>query len=233
MRDFPWFLRPRTRRVLLGLAVLAALQSGPVAGDGPRRFGKTDTQILAMGREKWGDFHAGKAGHSTAAMNEGQAAWREVCRRRNDRLAAAARRDLRGRVTALRPLLVRFTDDMMAAGSYITGGGTIWSTIHSAALADSEEVLHAILGGKEPAAKPTTSGEVLRAWTQLQQAVKKADFPERGEARRGAERAVTRSRETFRLIVAQCKGLSRRSSDQVLAFCLRQIDASDDLAEPQ
>jgi len=221
---------PCTRRALLAAGAALAFGRAPAAAEGPRRFGKSHAQIVEMGLEKWMEFQGSKAGQSTAAMNEGMSAYREALRWRNDRLAPRAPRALRGRVAALRPLLVSFTADMMQAGYYVAGGGTIWSNFHAATLVESEETLHRLLTGAGPAAQPRTTGEVLRALATLEKNVKDTDYPERDEDRRAATRAVARARETFRKISAQAGGMDRKRSDHVLDFCLDAVTMGDDLA---
>jgi hypothetical protein len=84
---------------------------------------------------------------STVGMSEGMAAYRDALRWRNDRLSARASTTLRKRVADLRPMLVEYTGHMMSLGSYMTGGGTIWSNIHAGTLSHSEETLYALLSG--------------------------------------------------------------------------------------
>src|SRR6187549_2455934 len=117
-------------RFLPLLLALAAMAAPLRAEEGPRKFGKSNAQILAMGFDKWMDFQGARAGMSTAGMSEGMSAYRDALRWRNDRLAAKASPALRKRVADLRPLLVDYTGDLMEVGSYMSGGGTIWSNIH-------------------------------------------------------------------------------------------------------
>lgn len=225
--------RPLVLLLLVLLAVAGAAPRTAAEEEYPRRFGKSEKQILAMGLERWMEYQGGKAGQSTAAMNEGMAAYRQALRSRNDRLARKATSRLRNQVAALRPLLERFTQSTVEIGSFITGGGTLWSLVHSDALVDAETTLYGLLGGRIPPAKRHTTGEVQRALNALEPDIAAAarEMPARSEEHLAALKALARARSEFRAIAAVAAGMDRSRSDRVLGFCLERIEAAEEADE--
>jgi hypothetical protein len=217
---------PRILLLLLAVAILAGLAR---AEEYPRKFGKSNAQILGMGFDKWMDFQGAKAGQSTAGMSEGMAAYRTALRWRNDRLAAKALPALRKRVADLRPLLVDYTAHMMSLGAYMTGGGTIWSNIHAGVLCDSEETLYALLSPKVKAAKPHTTGMVKRELDTLS-----ADIEDHSkesyntlQKTEDARKDLASGRSAFAKIAAVAARFDRKGSDHILAFCLTTAESAE------
>jgi hypothetical protein len=187
----------------------------------PRRFGKTDAQILAMGRDRWMEFQGERAGQSTADMSEGMVAYRNALRRRNDRLSARASPTLRRRVAELRPLLADYTGRLMSLGAYMTGGGTVWSNIHAGALSDSEDTLYALLSGRSTPAKAYTTGMVKRRLDRLAEDVTKQSGESYNTPEKTAEarKDLAAARAVFGKIAGAAGKFDRKGSDHILAFC--------------
>lgn len=212
--------------LFLAIAVVAVAAR---AEEYPRKFGKSNTQILAMGFDKWMDFQGARGGQSTAGMSEGMAAYRSALRWRNDRLSAKASPTLRKRIAELRRLLVDYTGHMLSLGAYMTGGGTIWSNIHAATLKETEETLYALLSAKAIPEEPLTTGKVKRRFDSLAQDIElhskeSYNTPERTA---GARRDLESARAAFTKISAVAARLDRSGSDHILAFCMTAANTAE------
>jgi hypothetical protein len=216
-------------RLLALFLILAAVAGGVSAEEYPRRFGKSNAQILAMGSDKWMDFHGAKAGQSTAGMSEGMAAYRYALRWRNERLSAKASSTLRKQVAGLRPLLIDYTDHMMSIGAYMTGGGTIWSNIHASVLCVCEETLYDLLSGKAKPAKSHTTGMVKRQLDSLAEDIttNSKESYNTPEKTAGARKDLADGRATFAKIAAAAAMFDRKGSDHILAFCLSTAETAE------
>ncbi len=217
------------------LSMLVATCARVTAADAyPRRFNKTYAQILAMGRTAWMEYQGGKAGHSTADMSEGLAAYRAALKWRNDRLSASSPGSVRRAVAALRPLMTGYADAMMEIGAYLSGGGTIWSNIHAGVLADAELALFGVLEPNSARATPHTTGEVDRALSALAARIS-ARRREPGMGKSGyADAAVqlAAARRSWARIRPQAASLDRRGSDHVLHYCIRtSASAAEGMSE--
>lgn len=217
LRDLPLFLA-------IGVLVVAAR-----AEEYPRKFGKSNAQILAMGSDKWMDFQGATAGQSTAGMSEGMAAYRSALRWRNDRLSTKSPATLRKRVADLRPLLVDYTGPLMSLGAYMTGGGTIWSNIHAGTLSNSEEILYALLSGKAKPAKPQTTGMVKRELVSLAQDIEanSKESYNTPEKTADARKDLAAARAAFARIAVAAARFDRKGSDHILAFCQSTAETAE------
>lgn len=134
------------------LAVVAALA---LQGS---NLGKSDAQILAMGRQKWFAYYSSKQGDSTADNCDAETYFGQVLKRRNDRLAAKVPRATRETVRKLRPELIAFSEGVYRVGEALTGGGTLWNVVSAGIPPNVEEALGACVGIKNPASKRTAAG---------------------------------------------------------------------------
>lgn len=121
-------------------------------------LGKTDAQILAMGRQKWFAYYSSKEGDSTADNCDAESLYGAVLKRRNDRLAAKRPKATREAVRKLRPELTAFAEGVYEVGEALTGGGTLWNVIRAGISPNVEEALGAFVGVRMPASKATAAG---------------------------------------------------------------------------
>jgi hypothetical protein len=213
------------RMILIGLIVYIAwaastIAAGPALGDDdqPDTFGKTDAEILAMGRSAWFDYYTApeRGGDSTAGMTQAYGLYADAAGRRNDALPQ------QHHAAELRKLLDDFGEQSIDLASNFTGGGTMWIPEYAAADCDVEDALYALLGGGAAPAPATTTGQVQRDFAKLEHAIRDeqanrdaAPYFKYGEARA----SLAALRADFKRIAALAATLDRAGSDQVLAFC--------------
>ncbi len=172
--------------------------------------GKTNAQILAMGRSRWHDFYVGKESSSTASESSAEGLYGDALAWRNDRL-------LKGHSSPLRKALQAFKNDAIDAGSAITGGGTMWNITAGSLYADAEGTLYEVLTHSGHAPHRRVS-DVSRAIASLRKGVSAIESS-RPEDRKHGAAAVGRLEGDLRTVAALAAALSRRDSDDVLEFC--------------
>lgn len=198
--------------MLLPLAVALLLTQ-----DKTDTFGKTNAQILAMGRSGWYRFYTAdsRGGDSNVGIVDAERLYGDALAWRNDRLGKA-------RISRLRKLLLDAKNDAVATGTAITGGGTIWSIVSAGLYADAEETLYAVLtkGGKIP---PRKVSDVEKAYAKLKAGLTRGEPGVTSE--KDARAALARLRRDLDGAIAEAARLPRRGSDAVLDFCIRAIEA--------
>lgn len=141
--------------ILLLLASAAALPQS-------KTYGKTNAQILAMGRQKWFDFYTSKAGQSTLDMSNAERLYGAALKERNDTLLRKQTKTRQEAVASIRKSGTAFGYGMVTVGFAYTGGGTIWNPIIAGVSADVEEALYDILARK-PLSKEQRKAPTLAA----------------------------------------------------------------------
>ena len=126
--------------------ILSALFQAQIPAD---TYGKTESQILAMGPQKWYDFFTAKAGESTYAMSNAYGIYGDIAAKRNDRLFAVNTSHTR-QIKKVGKAVVEFGSDMVALGSAITGGGTMWGPIGLSSYAEAQDVIYSLLRPPKP-----------------------------------------------------------------------------------
>lgn len=182
-------------------------------------YGKSNAQILAMGRKRWYDFYTGKAGESTAAMVGAVSLYGDALAQRNDRLG-------KGRAARLRKPLQDVNNDVVAVGSAMTGGGTMWNIVTADLYTNAEETLHAVLTKSSRAPRRKVS-DVERAYADLRASFKQVrEGATPADTKRGYE-ALLDLRKHLDRVVAEAKRQPRRESDALLDFCVRAMEAAE------
>ena len=188
-----------------------------LAQDKTDTYGKTNAQILAMGRSRWVDFYTSesRAGQSTAGMAGAEGFYGEALAWRNDRLGKA-------RIGRLRSLLQDTKNDAVGVGSAITGGGTMWNIIASGLYSDAEETLYAVLTktGKAPRRKVS---DVEKALVRLRTEFRKAQSEP--EMMKMGRECLVRLRRDLDGVIVEATRQPRKGSDALLDFCVRAMDA--------
>lgn len=177
-------------------------------------YGKTNAQILSMGRPSWEKFYRAKAGDSTASMSSMEGLYGDALAWRNDR-SLAKRKDA-AKYHALRKGLQAFKNDAVEAGSALSEGGTMWNPIAAGWYADAEETLSGVLGVGKPAPARKVS-DVTKEIAALKKAVGVSDLD--GEWKRQAPVALKSLDRDWAAVLRIAKTLTRRQSDLVLDFC--------------
>ena len=185
------------------LALVAASLLAQTRAD---TFGRSNAQILAMGRKDWFVFYSKRHGGTTAAMVAATGLYGDALAARNDRLGA--RRD------PLRTHLRAFADDAQAVGAALSGGGTIWTVTAAELYADMEEALYRVLthsghGPRRLASDVTRVVEVLQAHTMRIESPKD---------RATARRLMAALDADLRRAILDARRWPRRDSDTILEF---------------
>jgi hypothetical protein len=223
----------RSIALLLTLVMLGTLAvAQPIPAD--VRYGKSEAQMLEMGREKWFDFYCSQAGHSTAAMADAERYYAQALRNRNAKLIANRPTVQKQRIEALRKHMETFAFHMVDVGRSFSGGGTIWVNIAAGAPVDIEEVVYGLMGGKVgPAPKRVVSDVTKRLdAVSVQMNVYKSDledFKDSGMGYNFAKSALLKARQEFEKIRQIAAKLERRHSDFVLEYCADWADVSQDM----
>ncbi len=189
-----------------------------LAQDKTATYGKSNAQILAMGRSRWYDFYTTKGGgESTASMSSAEALYGEALAWRNDKFGKA-------RIGRLRRLLQDTKSDAVSVGSAITGGGTMWNVIGAGLYADAEQTLYAILSKTGNAPKRRVS-DVEKSYTRLRAAFRKSGSGTLPEFRKDGPAALVRLRRDLDGVIAEATRQPRKGSDALLDFCIKSMDA--------
>lgn len=133
-------------------------------------FGKSPSQVVAMGRTKWMDFYTEKSGSSsTYAMAEGMTLYGKAQQNLNNIKIVKLSKSKQKWYGNIRAKLTQFVVDSNKIGEAITGGGTIWTNINSAILADVEDLVAQSLG--KTITSPVMKATVTSALQDLTKAV--------------------------------------------------------------
>ena len=207
-------------RSLIALA-LAFLAIGVQAQDTKDTYGKTNAQILAMGRDRWYTFYTSKAGDSTAAMSSAYGFYYDAATARNDALIAKAG-ERKATATKLRKLLTDYCNEALGLGENNTGGGTMWNPISGSCMGDEEDVVYAYLVKKGPSAKKIVVSTVTKKLDSLGALIEKThkDPSATYFKYEDAKESLKKMRSDFADLTALAKSFARADSDRVLRFCL-------------
>ncbi len=203
----------------------AVLAMSAFAQDEDRMFGKSDAQILAMGQDKWMDFYEQKAGGSNLDMIQACHVYEHVAARRNDRLISRLPAHPASDLRKLRKLLDDFSGQSNMIGSFVSGGGSMWTVIDAGDAASREDVLYQALGGKGKGAPATRTSKVGREIERAQREIRAHRSNDQYGNLKEPEalKAQAAAAADYRAIVAIASHLSRSRSDAVLAFCYNSI----------
>lgn len=198
-----------------------------LALSGQSTLGKTDAEILKMGRSAWYDYYVSKEGDSTADSCNAEQAFGEVLKRRNDRLLQKTPTK-RALIHKVRTDLKAFQSAVYDVGYALSGGGTMWNVVYAGVLADTEETVGHLLGARDPKVKPRKTSEVKQALAALAAKVarEKASIeamPSGGGMKAARTGLATATRSLNRLISTAAKR-PRTESDAILFCCMEAVE---------
>lgn len=200
------------------------LFSFAVAQDLKETHGKTHSQILAMGYDKWYDFYTGKEGETTQGMARAGYTFAESLKWRNLQLEAKKPAKFRAQIKTLRTQFDKLGTASISIYRALSGGGTLWQLTYSTDAMNQEETLYALLGGKVKPSKPQVVSKVTKEIAALKAAVKSPDptwsheFP-----RAETNKYLADIDSSWKQILAIAKTLDRPKSDHILAYCVSAI----------
>lgn len=144
--------------VLILLSAAACIAESPSRGD---LQGKSPSQVVAMGREKWFEFFTSKVGDSTAAMSGAESLYGACLKIANDKAIVKLPKEKRDQLGKLRYQLNRFNDEAIRLGEILSGGGTMWNPVFAGILADNEEAVAVLIGRAKPRKAASTPEEAI------------------------------------------------------------------------
>lgn len=191
-------------------------------------FGKTETQVLAMGRQKWFDFFVEQpGGSSTAGMCDAEQIFGNALKRRNNRILTSGTAERRVKFNTLRKRLAEYGEACTEISATFSGGGTLWNNVHAGVLPDTEELIGTLLGLPSKPAPARTTGEVTKRLAEVESVLRKhkAEIDTyRGSGYGSAYglKEAAKARKAYAGIVEIAKTLPRGLSDAVLDACYKR-----------
>lgn len=140
-------------RLILGFVVLSALPLVAAQSQADPKLGKSDAQILAMGRQKWFEF-ATKLDDSTAGMASAERTYGQVLQRRNDNRMRPRPEAERTRFQQFRRWMTDFDSALVGVREAFSGGGTMWIPVYAGVVANVEEALYPVAIRQRPGRAP-------------------------------------------------------------------------------
>lgn len=169
------------------LALTLTLCAAQVEGnlyDPQENYGKSASQVVAMGFDKWYEFFVDKAGSETTLSMSGASysfgcALHDVNNSRLGSLPAERSRIIQ----SLRPHMVKFRDDGVLVGMGLSGGGSLWTVIGAATLMDVEETVEFLIRHDEKKPKSRTQADVWKMLSEIEKKIEvgKSELDESGE----------------------------------------------------
>lgn len=206
--------------------MLLALVSALLVGHPQGTLGKTDAQILAMGRDKWVAFHSSRVGESTASLADAQSTYGQVLFRRNaalEKKLPKARRDL---ISMMRIDLVAYCNSLIEVSASFAGGGTVWVPVYAAVSSYVEETLYGVLTNK-PFSSQVSAGTVRATLAAIKSQILKNrksldDFKGSGYGSAFALERLSGASNVFVRVSANASKLGSTNAKRILEFCQRR-----------
>lgn len=206
-------------------SILVLLISLADAQDLKETYGKSHSQILAMGYSKWYDHFTANAGETTYGMSRASYFYAESLKWRNQTLEKKQPVRLRTQIATLRSQFDKFGTASISVYRALSGGGTLWQLTYASDSMNREETIYALLGGKVKPSKPQVVSNVSKEISSLKVAVAKSpsstwttEFPKADTQKRLAEIDAS-----WKQILAIAKTMDRRKSDHILSYCVSAI----------
>lgn len=215
----------RIRALTVAFACLASCYV--FAQDLTQTHGKKDSEILAMGYDKWYKFYTGKEGESTAGMCLATTLYAESMARRNDNLMRKASTGSKAQLLSLRSLLNKFGETMTNCGYAHSGGGTIWNLSYANVPYNTETVLWGMLGGGVPKAKAMKVSDARNALAKTKAMMsKKSEFDGRDEDWKMLQDNLKSADSLMNQTISIASKTPRSHSDLILSFLQNWGDMS-------
>lgn len=192
-------------------------------------LGKSEAQIVAMGRDNWVAFFTDGDRDSTTNAAEAETIYGVALERRNRGRIARLPRARQGFLARTQNWLKAFETHVIELHATLSGGGDTFRSARAAIDADTEEVIGRLTGDRGPAPASHTTGEVERRLSEFETKIRKSKAdrlkPE-GEtfsAEYGLQH-LREAREAFRELAATLKSAPRAESDLVLGACIDRLE---------
>ncbi len=214
------------------LLAVACLFVSAVACAQTATFGKTNSQILAMGREKWFDFYTSKAGQSTLGMADAERYYGLALAERNNVLLRKQSKNRQTLLSSVRKRSGELGERMVLVGMAYSGGGTMWTPVLAGIKADSEELLYALLKGgkltqeeKKAPAFEALEKKLAKMGTDLAAAKKQISSYDtsEGELYKQAVRAQNEAKGILKTLLLDARKLRSSERARVASFVAQML----------
>lgn len=189
--------------VFATLALLSCLVQ-----DKSDRLGKSEAQILSMGRSGWSRFFQKQEGQSSLSLRRAEGVYGAALARRSDRVAPT-------RVAGIRKPLQDIKNDVIAVGAEMTGLEEMWNLTSARLFVDAEETVYAVVT-ESAKAPPRVVSAVYRSYADLRAAFRRRR-PNTDTAFKSLQQDIDRA-------IALAKHQPRAESDALLEYCIRAMD---------
>ncbi|MBS1705916.1 MAG: hypothetical protein JST40_08585 [Armatimonadetes bacterium] len=210
----------------LGICILALFVATISGAQSDGTYGKSDAEILAMGEDHWYHFFTERAGESTASMSEAYQLFGGALQRRNDKLLAKQKKELRKKLETLKVHLRKFSSAVLEMGYGVTGGGTIWIPVSARAMDVVPEAhLYEILTGKYGKRKGWVVSQVTKPLNELdsrvqslknEEAFGKEYYPRANDSSKVAK-------SELQWLISYARTTPRKTSDCILECCFESL----------
>lgn len=202
------------------LAALVLAQEGRDSRDG-----LSATQIVGMGYSAWYESFMKTRDENTITMVEASLTYRDALQEVNDTAILRLPVAQGDALFALRTDLESITVNTTTVGSYLSGGGTIWSLITAANAVESEVFIQKTIQGAPLPQKPQS--EVWAKFRELRENVSSKSEPEdRQGSKQGAEAALRNLSETIQWTAGRVMNQPRSHRERIFAKIYSLLDSS-------
>jgi hypothetical protein len=212
-------------RALSCCLALIGLLGACAAQDLKDTYGKTNTQILAMGYDKWYAFYTEKAGETTQGMAGANYRYATAIEWRNKGLLSNLPAIRRKSYERLAKAMDDFGTSVIHVERVLNGGGTLFQITFSSNAIDLQQTLYGLLVGKVKPAPPRVVSDVRKELTALEASFQKApaDTWKYEYKREDTAKYVKKAKDSFNQILSEAKALTRKQSDLILEYCRSAI----------
>lgn len=130
------------------------------------RFGKSVDQVLAMGHDKWYTWFtdSSRGAESTAGMAMAERIYADCLKVKNDEAKAKLSPEDKAYYDRIEKSMKNLVSNIADVGYAVTGGGTMWIPVISAAVTEVEQTVYDLLHGSK--GKPASQSAVWAEYTK-------------------------------------------------------------------
>ncbi|HAY13369.1 MAG TPA: hypothetical protein PLB31_06855 [Fimbriimonadaceae bacterium] len=202
------------------LAALVLAQEGRDSRDG-----LSAAQIVGMGYSAWYESYMKTRDENTMTMVEASITYRDALQEVNDEAILRLPVAQGDALFALRTDLESITVNTTTVGSYLSGGGTIWSLITAANAVESEVFIQKTMQRETLPQRPQS--DVWAKYRELRDSVSSKSEPEdRQGSKQGAQEALQNLSETIQRTAGRIQNQPRFQRERIFAKIYSLMDSS-------
>ncbi len=191
-------------------------------------YGLTENQVLDMGRDKWMEFQASKAGNSTLAMVDGAETYGAILRKRNNAISDLSSDSIKTRLAKdVRSSLTDFGENGTDLAQVCAGGGSMYQILLANVGPDVEEIVHTLLLNNGEVPKHFVVSDVTTALKKVKAKISAEHKDPDAQSYfkyDSANHDYEKMESDFSKILTIAKRMKRDQSDRVLGFCVRYAE---------